>query len=612
MYFISTGRELLIDMGRKVFLTVLLCLISLSATLAKPANAITVSLGTSTYYKGQNVQIILEGVPPNFGMVFSIFDPSGIRQDNWIMKSSSPGSYSVYWPTYPGFKSGLYKVIVAASDTGVNVQKFFTLEDIPLPGEIENFLSASELSGILEKFVRANAANYLLKLSPNFAINVLTNMSMLAASDLINEFNTSTAFGYIEALDAKAASRFLENVNVNHSANIIENLGILDAANIFSKMNSSIASAIIEEMNSTIGAKVIEKIPVPFASKIVKELDLDVVVDLFKEMKKKSIVAVITEWMSSRELDALVDVLDRLDAVILNRVFGGLSVSDRKILYLGLSPEVAATINTDLLPLPDFAISKIELSSQEGVGYVLTSVVTNLGKVDADPFHVTFAANSTIFGELSISGLDVDASTTISYAWNPIVQGHYSLAVAIDPSDSVMEIDETNNELNTLRLLRLPDLSIAFGQLPLVYTENILSDISVMISNFGEATVPFSVQLKANEVVVDTWNIQSLDVDSVTTFSLSWIPETSGKFSMEVVVDPLDLVIEEDEQNNVANIGVIVEAGKQVSSLFLPITGFVIIVAAAFFLFYPLRNRTRSLLNFISPSTILLILKRGF
>ena len=612
MYLISTGGELLIDMGRKGFLTVLLCIISISAILAKPANAITVSLGTSTYYKGQNVEIILEGVPPNFGLSFSIFDPSGIRQDNWVMQSSSPGSYSVFWPTYPGFKSGLYQLIVAASDTGINVQKFFTLEDIPHPGEVENYLSASELSGILEKFVRANAANYLLNLSPNFAIDVLTNTSLPAASDLINEFNTSIAVGYIEALDFKAASRFLENVNVNHSANIIENLGILEAAYIFSKMNSSVASAIIEVMNTTISAKVVEKIPVPLASEIVKESDLDVVVDLFYEMKKKLIVAVITEWMSSRELDALFDVLDRLDAVILNRLFGELSVSDRKILYLGLSPEIAATIDTDLVPLPDFAVSKIELSSQEGVGYVLTSIVSNLGRVDADPFHVIFTANSTVFGELSISGLDVDASTAISYEWNPLVQGHYSLAVDIDPSDSVMEIDETNNELNKFRLLRLPDLAVEFGQLPLVYTEDVLSDISVNVSNFGEENVPFSVQLKANEVVVDTWSIQSLDVGSMTTFSLSWIPETSGEFSIEVVIDPLDLVHEADEQNNVAKIGVMVEAGTRVSSLFLPITGLAILVATAFLLFYPLRNQTRSLLNYISPSSIFLILKRGF
>jgi len=54
---------MMIDKDRKGVLTILLCLISLSATLAKPANVISVSLGTSTYYKGQNVQIILEGVP---------------------------------------------------------------------------------------------------------------------------------------------------------------------------------------------------------------------------------------------------------------------------------------------------------------------------------------------------------------------------------------------------------------------------------------------------------------------------------------------------------------------------------------------------------------------
>jgi len=557
------------------------------------------------------VQIILDGVPPNFGMVFSIFDPNGIRQDNWIMQSSSPGSYSVYWPTYPGFKSGVYQVIVAASDTGVNVQKFFTLEDIPLPNEIENYLSASELAGIIEKFVRANAANYLLKLSPNFAINVLKNMSMPAASDLINELNSTNAFGYIEALDAILASRLLENVNVNHSANIFQNLRISDAANIFSKMNSSIASAIIEEMNSTAAAKVIEKIPVPIASEIVKEFDPDVVVDVFEELKKKSTVAVITEWMSAGELEALVAVLDRLDAVILNKVFGGLSVHDRKTLYLDLSPEVAATINIDLLPLSDLTITTIELTSQDGVGYVLTSVVTNLGKVEADPFKVTFKANSTIFGELSISNLDVDASTTISYTWNPLVQGQYGLTVTVDSSDIVMEIDETNNDKKTLCILRLPDLSIEFEQLPVIYTENIISDISVKVSNFGEENVPFSVQLKANQVVVDTRNIPSLDFGSVTTFSLSWIPETSGNFSMEVIVDPLDLVLEEDEQNNVAQIGVMVEAGKRVSSMFNPITTLAIIVATALCLLYLLRNRTRSLLNFISPSTIF-FLKRGF
>ena len=603
MYIISTGRKLLIDMGRKVFLTVLLCLISISSTCVKPANAITVSLGLSTYYKGQNVQIILDGVPPNFGMIFSIFDPNGIRQDYWIMQSSSPGSYSVYWPTYPGFKSGVYQLVVAAAETGVNVQKFFTLEDIPLPQEIEENLSASELAGIIEKFVRANAANYLLKLSPNFAINVLKNMSMPAASDLINELNATTAFGYIEALDAILASKLLENVNVNHSANIIPNLGITDAANIFSVMNSSIASAIIEEMNSTAAAKVIEKIPVPIASEIVKELDLDVVVDIFEEMKKKFTVAVIAEWMSARDLDALIAVLDRLDAVILNNVFGGLSVHDRKTLYLDLSPEVASTINIDLLPLPDLTITMIELTSQEGVGYVLTSVVNNLGKVETDPFKVIFKANSTIFGELSISSLDADESTTISYAWNPLVQGKYSLAVAVDSSNTVLEIDETNNDNKKLCILRLPDLTIEFGQLSLVYTENIISDFSVKVSNFGEENVPFSVQLKANQVVVDTWNIPSLDVGSVTTIRLSWMPETSGYFSMEVIVDPLDLVLEEDEQNNVAQIGVMVEAGKRVSSMFNLITTFTIVVVAALCLFYPLRNRTRSLLNFISPST---------
>jgi len=77
------------------------------------------------------------------------------------------------------------------------------------------------------------------------------------------------------------------------------------------------------------------------------------------------------------------------------------------------------------------------------------------------------------------------------------------------------------------------------------------STITATIDNVGGADAgPFNVSLSADESIVDTVSVQSLNVSESTNVSFSWTPASAGDYELCVVADTDDAIDEPDETNN--------------------------------------------------------------
>ena len=104
-------------------------------------------------------------------------------------------------------------------------------------------------------------------------------------------------------------------------------------------------------------------------------------------------------------------------------------------------------LNITAFPLPDLNVigSDIVIAGTLIEGEELTMDITfrNTGIADADNFLVTISIDGTVENSTTQSLLEA-ASKTISTTW-PAVPGEHNISVALDPAESVEEIDETDN-----------------------------------------------------------------------------------------------------------------------------------------------------------------------
>ena len=78
----------------------------------------------------------------------------------------------------------------------------------------------------------------------------------------------------------------------------------------------------------------------------------------------------------------------------------------------------------------------------------INATVNNTGIKDAADFNVSLAVNGTVVDTQSVSDLDKDDSTTVSFTWTPAVAGDHLLTVTADPEYVIDESDETNNNIS--------------------------------------------------------------------------------------------------------------------------------------------------------------------
>ncbi|WP_052279228.1 PKD domain-containing protein [Methanosarcina acetivorans] len=85
-----------------------------------------------------------------------------------------------------------------------------------------------------------------------------------------------------------------------------------------------------------------------------------------------------------------------------------------------------------------------------GTVNTMTATIENTDK-DSPSFNVSLIADGTVVDTQDVSGIAAGGSTTVDLQWTPEGgKDSYSLTVVVDPDNSVVESEETNNELTVL------------------------------------------------------------------------------------------------------------------------------------------------------------------
>lgn len=222
---------------------------------------------------------------------------------------------------------------------------------------------------------------------------------------------------------------------------------------------------------------------------------------------------------------------------------------------------------------PDLAISDIRLPASMIAGKPAEAsvIVANMGdyRSPATRLIVEYPGGG---GEFTIGELEPGESTSVSFKVGFSSPGVYPVRAEVNPGRSFIEWSLENNRLEKRvtvaaeveeRVELKPDLRVKPGGLKLLTLEpkaGMVVEIAAQVENAGDAeSKSFLVALMAGGEKVDAEAVAFLPVDSERTVKLSWKPLNPGEYTLEVIVDYRNEVVEWDEENNRAALRVRVE-----------------------------------------------------
>ena len=99
-------------------------------------------------------------------------------------------------------------------------------------------------------------------------------------------------------------------------------------------------------------------------------------------------------------------------------------------------------------PLPDLTVAAIETPAnlRNDVINPISATIANIGALDAENFDVSLEVDGTQVDTATIARLAAGENATVELLWTPDATGDATLTVTADASDSVEELDETNND----------------------------------------------------------------------------------------------------------------------------------------------------------------------
>jgi hypothetical protein len=224
--------------------------------------------------------------------------------------------------------------------------------------------------------------------------------------------------------------------------------------------------------------------------------------------------------------------------------------------------------------VPDLAISNFfidPISAHPGEEIRISFEIDNLGTGSAKAIYVEVRAISgteeTTIYQTTLSDIAPGDLRIINRSW-PAISGVDSIAVRIDPLNSIAETNEDNNTLSEkLDISFREDISIVKVYFsPENPREGELSKIVVQINCEGDIS---SCRIRLYDEKSETGQeIREFDMDvpseGRTVLQLPWSP-SSGVHLISIVADPLDNVHEFDETNNEFKTTVAVEKALPVS-----------------------------------------------
>ncbi|MEA2051919.1 MAG: CARDB domain-containing protein [Euryarchaeota archaeon] len=173
----------------------------------------------------------------------------------------------------------------------------------------------------------------------------------------------------------------------------------------------------------------------------------------------------------------------------------------------------------------------------------ITGNFTTLIKNDGGIFNVSFMVDGIKIETVRVEEFNTSAATHVNFVWLPEKTGVYNITIIADSNAEINEEDEDNNSISRIISVGLPDLSIE-AELPLFYV-NVTNRVDLEVYGYGEK---FNTSLKINGTVVD--KVENVTAYGYNETTLLWKPNHTGNYTLTLIVDSEDDVLESNDENN--------------------------------------------------------------
>ncbi|MDL2076331.1 CARDB domain-containing protein [Streptomyces sp. GXMU-J15] len=226
-------------------------------------------------------------------------------------------------------------------------------------------------------------------------------------------------------------------------------------------------------------------------------------------------------------------------------------------------------------PHPDFVVTDLTWSPatpSERDEVTVEATVRNAGTANAPATTVNVSVEGAVAGSAPVPALAAGASTTVSVPVGRRPEGSYSVSAAVDPTDTVAELDNTNNSRTADRKLTVsqapgPDLRVTgITSNPASPAVGSTVSFTVAVNNRGTTAVPAGtitrLTVGATTLQGTTGAVGAGDTATVAIDG-TW-KATSGGATLTATADATDVVDETDENNNVFARSIVVGRGAAV------------------------------------------------
>lgn len=201
---------------------------------------------------------------------------------------------------------------------------------------------------------------------------------------------------------------------------------------------------------------------------------------------------------------------------------------------------------------PDLIIQDITwspVSSSVGEKVTFTVTIKNQGSGKADYSHVAYYIDDTQLASAYVAPIEPGATANRTFSWIAQADSHAIKAIA-DFDRRIPEANEDNNGKTVFYPVALDLVIQAITWLPTNPSAGDNMTFTATIKNQGAGTVhDFNVAYYIDDAYLAFVPVGSIDAGSTVNSTFNW-DATAYWHAIAVVVDPLDKVLESDENNN--------------------------------------------------------------
>ncbi|MGN5634106.1 CARDB domain-containing protein [Streptomyces sp. AC154] len=226
-------------------------------------------------------------------------------------------------------------------------------------------------------------------------------------------------------------------------------------------------------------------------------------------------------------------------------------------------------------PNPDLTVSELKwspASPSESDDVTVTATVRNTGTAPAAATTVDVSLEGVVAGSAPVSALAAGASDTVSVDVGKRPMGTYSVSAVVDPSDTVIEQDNTNNSRTAASKLVVsqspgPDLEVV-GITSSPANPAVGSAVTFTVSVHNRGTTAVSASTVTRLLVESTTlngTTGAIPAGSTVTVPISgsWTAKSGGA-NLTATADATGAVAETNENNNVYSRAIVVGRGAAV------------------------------------------------